>query len=234
MTLVQSLTEHFAVAATLKWVHGYAAAGLVPDGDRDDLLDGAGDLPDESSQQVRRGHRRDGRSGQGPRGTHRPKRHGTGFLDRKRRVALTLNRQTRAGISYVGVPGLIVAADFDLERAAGSLGDVRDVAAGAEARLFKRVSVRSGFRFNTLGDEPGGRRAGLQPRRQRRDVPVPAGRCPGHARVPRRATEAGASRRGSGTEAQLSRFLQTPEPEPDPIPEPRAPSHDRSVRDTVA
>ena len=60
MTLVQSLTEHFAVGATLKWVHGYAAAGLVPDGDRDDLLDGAGDLPDESTKQVRRGHRRHG------------------------------------------------------------------------------------------------------------------------------------------------------------------------------
>ena len=44
VTLVQSLTEHFAVGATLKWVRGYAASGIVPDGDRDDLLDGAGDF----------------------------------------------------------------------------------------------------------------------------------------------------------------------------------------------
>ena len=30
------------------------------------------------------------------------------------------------------------------------------LAAGAEAKLFRRVAVRSGFRYNTLGDEPGG------------------------------------------------------------------------------
>ena len=71
-------------------------------------------------------------------------------------AVLTMKRQTRAGVSYVGVPGLIVAADLDVERAAGSLGEVRDLAAGAEAKLFRRVAVRSGFRFNTLGDEPGG------------------------------------------------------------------------------
>ena len=70
--------------------------------------------------------------------------------------ALQLKRQTRAGMSYVGVPRLIVAADVDLERVAGSLGDIRDVADGAEAQVLKRVSLRSGFRFNTLGSEPGG------------------------------------------------------------------------------
>jgi hypothetical protein len=70
--------------------------------------------------------------------------------------AVTLKRQTRGGIAYVGVPGLIVAADVDLERAAGSLGEVQDLATGAEAKLFRRVAVRTGFRFNTLGDEPGG------------------------------------------------------------------------------
>ena len=42
----------FAVGATLKWVRGYAAAGLAPEGDRDDLLDGAGDLPDVSTSQF--------------------------------------------------------------------------------------------------------------------------------------------------------------------------------------
>ena len=59
-------------------------------------------------------------------------------------------------ISYVGVPGLIVAADIDVERVQDSLGEVRNLATGVEAKLFRRVYVRSGFRFNTLGDEPGG------------------------------------------------------------------------------
>jgi hypothetical protein len=69
---------------------------------------------------------------------------------------VTVKRQTRAGISYAGIPDVIIAADVDIERAQGSLGDVRDIAAGAEARLFKRAWLRSGFRFNTLSDEPGG------------------------------------------------------------------------------
>jgi hypothetical protein len=156
VTLVQSLTEHIAVGATLKWVRGYAAAGEVPDEDRDDLLDGAGDLPDVSASRF------DAdigvmallgniRAGLTVRNVTEPDFATTGA------DALTLRRQTRAGLSYIGVPGLIVAADFDLERSAGSLGEVRDVAAGVEAKLVKRVSLRSGFRFNTLGDEPGGR-----------------------------------------------------------------------------
>lgn len=156
VTLVQSLTERFAVAATLKWVRGSAAAGLVPDGDRDDLLDVAGDLPDESSNKF------DAdigvmaslgkvRAGLTVRNVTEPD------FSTANSESVSLNRQTRAGVSFVGVPGVIVAADFDLERAAGSLGEVRNVAAGAEARIFRRVSVRSGFRFNTLGNEPGGR-----------------------------------------------------------------------------
>jgi hypothetical protein len=50
-----------------------------------------------------------------------------------------------------------VSADIDLERSKGSLGEVRNFAAGAEAQLFPRAFVRSGFRFNTLSDQPGGR-----------------------------------------------------------------------------
>lgn len=156
LTLVQSINEHVAVAATLKWVRGYAAEGLVPEGDRDDLLDGAGDLPDGSTNKfdadiglmARLGKVRAGLT---VRNVTEPD-----FASANGQ-ALTLTRQTRAGISYVGVAGVIIAADVDLERSAGSLGDVRNVAAGAEAHLFKRVTVRSGFRFNTLGDEPGGR-----------------------------------------------------------------------------
>jgi hypothetical protein len=156
VTLVQSLTERLAVASTLKWVRGYAATGPVRDGDRDDLLDGAGDLPDMSTNRF------DAdigvmatlgtiRAGLTVRNVTEPD------FSTATGEAVTLKRQTRAGISYVGVSGLIVAADLDVERADGSLGEVRDLAAGAEAKLLRRVAVRSGFRFNTLGDEPGGR-----------------------------------------------------------------------------
>ena len=155
LTVVHSVTEHIAVGATLKWVRGYAASGTVPDGDRDDLLDGAGELPDMSTNKF------DAdigvmasfgkvRGGLTVRNVAEPDFSTTGG------GVVTLNRQTRAGIAYVGVPGLIVAADVDLERATGSLGEVQDLATGAEAKLFRRVAVRSGFRFNTLGDEPGG------------------------------------------------------------------------------
>ena len=155
LTLVQSLTDSIAVASTLKWVRGYAASGIVPDGDRDDLLDGAGELPDVDTSKF------DAdlgvmasfgafRAGLTVRNVTEPDFSTAGG------EAVTLKRQTRAGFSYVGLPGLVVATDVDLERGTGSLGEVRDVAAGAEARLIRRVSVRSGFRFNALGDEPGG------------------------------------------------------------------------------
>jgi hypothetical protein len=155
VTFVQSLTDHIAVASTLKWVRGLAASGAVPPGDRDDLLDGSGELPDASTSKF------DAdigvmavfgvvRAGLTVRNVTEPD------FSTVSGDALQLKRQTRAGMSYVGVPGLIVAADVDLERVAGSLGEIRDVAAGAEAQLLKRVALRSGFRFNTLGSEPGG------------------------------------------------------------------------------
>jgi len=158
VTFVQSLGQYVAAASTVKWVHGFAAAGIVPGGNgdrRDDLLDGAGDLPDHSTSKF------DAdiglmalvgtvRAGLTVRNVTEPDfSTATGEL-------LTLKRQTRAGVSYVGVSGLILAADIDIERANGSLGDVRDLAVGADAQLFPRVALRSGFRFNTLTDEPGG------------------------------------------------------------------------------
>ena len=155
VTFVQSLTDRIAVASTVKWVRGSAASGAVPPGDRDDLLDGSGELPDASTSKF------DAdigvmavfgvvRAGLTVRNVTEPD------FSTVSGDALQLKRQTRAGVSYLGVPGLIVAADVDLERVAGSLGEIRDIAAGAEARLLKRVSLRSGFRFNTLGSEPGG------------------------------------------------------------------------------
>jgi hypothetical protein len=156
VTFVQSVAGQIVVATTLKLVRGVSARGVVPDGDRDDLLDEAGDLPEQGDNEfdadigvmVSFGPLRTGLT---VRNTREPD-----FLTPSGET-IELERQTRAGLAYLGVRGLIVSADFDLERAEGLLGEVRNIATGAEAHLFRRVFVRSGFRFNTLSDQPGGR-----------------------------------------------------------------------------
>jgi F plasmid transfer operon, TraF, protein len=156
VTLVQSLTDTLAVAATLKLVRGIAASGVVIDGNRDDLLDDSGNLPDRASNafdadigvMATLGSLRAGLT---VRNTTSPEFETPGGED-----PLVLDRQTRAGISYLGLEGIILAADIDLERVKGSLGDVRNFAAGFEAQLMRRAAVRTGVRFNTLSDQPGG------------------------------------------------------------------------------
>jgi len=156
VTVVQSLANRLAVATTLKLVRGVAAAGLVADGDRDDLLNDAGDLPGAANSKFDvdigvRASLGTLRAGLTVRNAREPDFATAGG------ESLELERQTRAGICYVGVQGLILSADVDVERAVGSLGEVRNLAAGAEARIMPRAFVRSGFRFNTLADQPGGR-----------------------------------------------------------------------------
>jgi hypothetical protein len=155
LTVVQSLGQYVAIGSTFKWVRGDAASGAVPSGDRDDLLDGAGELPDRSTNKFDldvgvMALFRTIRAGLTMRNLAEPD------FSTVSGGVVTLKRQTRAGMSYTGIPDVLIAADVDLERAQGSLGDVRDVAAGAEARILKRAWVRSGLRFNTLSDERGG------------------------------------------------------------------------------
>jgi hypothetical protein len=155
ITLVQSVTEWMAVGGTLKLVRGYAADGAVPDADRDDLLDGAGDLPDTSTNKF------DGDAGVmllfgGFRAGLTARNLAEPDFSTVDGGLVTLKRQTRAGVSYTGIPDVVLAADVDLERNRGSLGEVRNLAGGAEARILRRAWFRGGFRFNTLSDEPGG------------------------------------------------------------------------------
>jgi hypothetical protein len=155
VTLVQSLTSNVAVATTLKMVRGVAASRAVIEADREDLLDGAGDLAHESSSRF------DAdigimasvgklRAGLTLRNVTEPD------FETPVGDALELTRQTRAGLAYFGVQGVTVAADIDLERVRGSLGDARNFATGVEARILPRGYLRGGFRFNTLADQPGG------------------------------------------------------------------------------
>jgi hypothetical protein len=47
----------------------------------------------------------------------------------------------------------VAAADFDLMKTTDVYGERRDAAFGAEGQLIPQVWVRSGLRFNTVGDD---------------------------------------------------------------------------------
>lgn len=155
VTLVQSVTSSFALASTLKAVRGIAASGTVLDGNRDDLLDTTGVLADRATTRFS--------ADVGAMATLGTLRAGVTIrnitepdFNLPQGGAIELKRQSRAGIAYFGVPDLIVAADVDIERNRGLVGDVRNLAAGAELRLAPRAVVRGGLRVNTLSDQPGG------------------------------------------------------------------------------
>ncbi len=155
VTLVQSVTSRLAVAATVKAIRGLAASEDFLAGNPDDLLDDSNDLPRRSTTKFDTdigvmANLGGWRAGLTLRNVTEPD------FETPSGRSLELERQSRAGVSYVGLPGVIAAADIDLERARGLLGDVRNLAAGAEAKLVRRVTVRGGVRFNTLSDEPGG------------------------------------------------------------------------------
>lgn len=155
-TFVQSVTTHVAVATTAKVVHGSAATSLFLGGQTDDLLDLADDLPDRGETKFDAdlgvmAAFRSFRAGVTVRNLTEPD-----FQTGNDDAAIELKRQTRAGFGYFGVSGVILAADIDIERTQGSLGEMRNLAAGAELRVVRRATVRSGFRFNTLSDQPGG------------------------------------------------------------------------------
>ena len=80
---------------------------------------------------------------------------------------IDLVRQARAGIALVsrgaGATGPVtLAADADLTRTPTAVGDVRHLAAGAEAwPVHRRVGLRGGVTFNTVDDARPSASAGL-------------------------------------------------------------------------
>jgi hypothetical protein len=157
VTLVQSLTDYLAVGTTLKLVRGTAVSGFVPSGDREELLDEAGNLIGRAETKFDAdigvmatvAQWKFGVTARNV-GDHHFDVAGTGD-------PLVLHRQIRAGASVVAATGLIVSADMDLESVPGTTGEVRNFAAGAEARVTRSAWVRGGFRFNTKDDQPAGR-----------------------------------------------------------------------------
>jgi hypothetical protein len=155
VTLVQSVTQTFAVATTLKLVRGIASSGVVIGGDRDALLDDSG-LSETASTKFDAdvgimANFGSLRAGVTVRNVREPEFgiEGGGSIE--------LKRQSRAGVSYRGVSSLTLAADVDLERVVTPRRELRNLAIGAEARLLPRAFVRTGVHFNTLSEQPGGR-----------------------------------------------------------------------------
>ena len=157
VTLVQSLTEYLAVGTTLKLVRGIAASGFVPAGDREEILDDAGNLIGRAETKF------DADIGvMATVGTWKFGVTARNVGEHEFDVAgggdpLVLYRQIRAGASVLAATGLTVSADMDLQSVPGTTGEIRNFAAGAEARVTRAAWVRGGFRFNTKDDQPAGR-----------------------------------------------------------------------------
>lgn len=156
-TFVQSITAGLSVGATLKLVRGTAGTAIVTDGDREELLAEAAELPSDGQNRF------DADIGVlaalGPvrvglvvRNVTEPE-----FDTRTPGRVLGLSRQARAGFSVPVAPGWMLAADADLLETDTPFGERRDVAVGTEFRLGRRVFARTGVRINTLDDgEQGG------------------------------------------------------------------------------
>jgi hypothetical protein len=151
-TVLQSIVPGIAVGATLKLVRGSASSVVQPEGDRDALLEDGSDLTGKASTKfdtdlgVMAGAGRI-KAGLTVRNVTEPD-----FETAGGGSVLKLERQARAGIAVMPIAGLLVAADMDLTRTAGPLGAVRNLAAGAEARVARKHYVRGGVRLNTAGE----------------------------------------------------------------------------------
>jgi hypothetical protein len=166
ITLVQTLLPGLHAGATLKYVRGTPRVG------RDD-----GQLP--PGELLDRGHDLDGGESDsafdadlGVIGVAGPLR--AGVLVRnvveselENDVASArLERQARVGAAYDAAaadgPQLTIALDADVTTSETALGDRRNVAVGAEQWLWdRRVGLRGGARFNTVGGKERSATAGV-------------------------------------------------------------------------
>ncbi len=152
VTLVQSIVPGLAVGATVKLVRGTATSALQPDGDRDALLDDAGDLAGEGSTKFDADIGVMATAGKVKAGITFRNVTAPEFDSAGGGPALKLERQARAGVAVLPLAGWTVAADMDLMRTPGPLGEIRNFAAGAEARIARRHYLRGGVRHNTVGE----------------------------------------------------------------------------------
>lgn len=150
-TVLQSLSDTVVVAATLKYVRGEAVTGPLGVGetplDASDGLDGdAGHAFDaDLGVMVTAGPLKAGLS---VRNALSPE------FDTPEGGVIELPWRARAGVSYLVLPSLLVAADADLRAVETAAGETRSLAAGAEWRIggSTRFAVRAGARIDTIGD----------------------------------------------------------------------------------
>jgi hypothetical protein len=149
-TLVQSLSDHVAVGATLKAIRGTAGAAVLTTRDRSFALHDVSLVGQSSSRfDLDAGVMASwpaGRLGLVVRNVVEPS-FDTGAAD-----ALRLDREVRAGGSVVLLHGWRLASDVDLTRQRGPFGDIREWAVGTEAQVTSRLTARGGLRVNTVSD----------------------------------------------------------------------------------
>ena len=146
-TVVQSLSDSIVVAATLKYVRGSAAAGVMTGSDLDaaaDLLEreGSNAFDVDIGVLVNAG---DLKAGVTFRNVMSPE------FEAGDGTRLELPWLARAGVSYLVTPAITVAADVDLRAAERGLEKQRSLAVGSEYR-FTRLAVRAGARIDTIGE----------------------------------------------------------------------------------
>ena len=152
ITLVQSVLPNVAVGTTLKLVRGVASSEDVGFVSADEALDredsptrGTTKLDADIGIMASLGALKAGV-------TFRNVREPSFGVPGSDRV-LKLERQARAGVSYLVATNLLVAGDLDLLETSDAFGDRRDAAFGIEGRLHRRLTLRSGVRFNLAGDD---------------------------------------------------------------------------------
>jgi F plasmid transfer operon, TraF, protein len=152
-TLVQSIGSHIAIGGTAKLVRGEASAGRVTLSNPD-ILDAADLFPREATTKFDTdiGVIVSGpvaKAGVAVRNLFEPD------FAVPDGVPITLERRIRGGVSLLLLQAVTVSADVDFTKADTTLGEWRDAAVGAEARLARRAWVRGGVHWNTAGDDGG-------------------------------------------------------------------------------
>jgi len=142
VTVLQSLSDTVVVSGTAKYIRGVAASGppgAEPDGEGSHAFDA------DLAVMVHTGALKAGLT---LRNVTSP------AFEAPDGSRLELPWLARAGVSYLAMPSLTVALDVDLRAVETGADRRRMLAAGAEWRIaaFPRLAVRSGARFDTIGD----------------------------------------------------------------------------------
>lgn len=139
VTVLQSLTDAIVVAGTAKYIRGVAASGppgVEPDGEGSHAFDA------DLAVMVHTGALKAGLT---LRNVTSPE------FEAPDGSRLELPWLARAGVSYLAMPALTVALDVDLRAVQAGVDRRRSLAVGGEYR-FDRLALRSGARFDTIGE----------------------------------------------------------------------------------